>query len=120
MSIGIFYPFLYDTVQLCISGCADYFKDAWNWTDFIYQYTGILNLILQFLIDHSLTFASKITMILVLLLQLIKSFFFLRISSSFAYLVTLIRNVFYDLRIFLAFFAILIVMFSLIIGVMGW
>lgn len=58
-------------------------------------------------------------MTLVLLLALIKSLFFLRIFDSLSYLVTLLRSVIYDLRIFMLFYGILMFMFSLIIGVLG-
>lgn len=58
-------------------------------------------------------------MIIVLLLALVKSLFFLRIFDSLSYLVTLLRNVIYDLRIFMVFYGILMFMFSLIIGVLG-
>ena len=56
----------------------------------------------------------------VLLLALIKTMFFLRIFDNLSYLVTLIRNVIYDLRLFMIFYLILIFMFSLIFGVMGF
>lgn len=58
-------------------------------------------------------------MTIVLLLALIKSLFFLRIFDSLSYLVTLLRSVIYDLRIFMLFYGILMFMFSLIIGVLG-
>ena len=58
-------------------------------------------------------------MTIVLILALIKSLFFLRIFDSLSYLVTLLRSVIYDLRIFMLFYAILMFMFSLIIGVLG-
>lgn len=59
-------------------------------------------------------------MSLVLLLALVKSLFFLRIFDNLSYLVTMIRSVIYDLRIFLIFYIILIFMFSLVMGVLGF
>ena len=53
-------------------------------------------------------------------MALIKTMFFLRIFDNLSYLVTLIRNVIYDLRLFMIFYLILIFMFSLIFGVMGF
>ena len=55
-----------------------------------------------------------------LLLALVKTLFFLRIFDNLSYLVTLIRSVIWDLRIFMCFYLIMIFMFSLIMGVMGW
>lgn len=43
MCVGIAYPWAYDTIQLCRSGL-EYFKDAWNWTDIVFQYSGIVNI----------------------------------------------------------------------------
>lgn len=59
-------------------------------------------------------------MSLVLLLALAKSLFFLRIFDNLSYLVTMIRCVFYDLRVFLIFYIILVFMFSLVMGVLGF
>ena len=59
-------------------------------------------------------------MTIVLLMALFKTFFFLRISDTLAYLVTLIRTCIVDLKIFLLFYVILIYMFALIVGVLGW
>ena len=61
----------------------------------------------------------KVVMILVILIALLKTFFFMRIVMSFSYIVTMIINVVYDLRVFLLFFSILIVMFSAIFDVIG-
>ena len=59
-------------------------------------------------------------MCIVLLLAMIKTMFFLRIFDNLSYLVTLIRSVIYDLRIFMLFYIILLFMFSQILGVLGY
>ena len=41
--VGIFYPWVYDLVQLIRSGFVEYFSDPWNYVDFIYIYGGIAN-----------------------------------------------------------------------------
>jgi len=48
-----------------------------------------------------------------------KTFFFMRIVSSFSYIVTMIINVVYDLKVFLLFFTILIIMFSAVFDVIA-
>ena len=58
-------------------------------------------------------------MIMVVFMIMIKTFFFLRIFSSLSYIVTMLRTVIYDLRIFLLFYAILTILFSLMIGILG-
>jgi len=64
--------------------------------------------------------SCTVSMTIVLLMALFKTFFFLRISDTLAYLVTLIVNCIVDLKIFLLFYVILIYMFALIVGVLGW
>jgi uncharacterized Tic20 family protein len=66
-----------------------------------------------------LALTSKIVMIIVVLVGLIKTFFFMRIVKSFSYIVTMIQSVVIDLRVFLLFFAILILKFSMIFDVIA-
>jgi hypothetical protein len=80
---------------------------------------GIANIVFQFM-DEPAHLSCTISMSLVLLLALMKSLFFLRIFDNLSYLVTMIRSVIYDLRIFLIFYIILISMFSLVMGVLGF
>ena len=61
-----------------------------------------------------------ISICIVLILGLIKTLFYLRIFDNMSYMVTLLRQVVYDLQIFLIFFLILIFFLSLIIGVLGF
>jgi hypothetical protein len=58
-------------------------------------------------------------MTIILIQQIIKSFFFLRIFETLSYIVTMINQVIYDLRIFLLFYGILIYFFSLVFAVVG-
>lgn len=58
-------------------------------------------------------------MMIILLLGLIKTFFFLRLYDILSPIVTMITNVIYDLRIFLLFYGILTFLFSLMLGILG-
>jgi hypothetical protein len=58
-------------------------------------------------------------MTVILLMQILKSFFFLRIFMWLSYIVTMINTVVYDLRVFALFFVILIVLFSMVFAVIG-
>lgn len=62
---------------------------------------------------------TKTILIIVIFLLLIKTFFFMRIFRSFSYIVTMIINVVIDLQVFLLFFTILVVMFSLVFDVLN-
>ena len=58
-------------------------------------------------------------MIFIILLAIIKTFFYLKIFGALSPIVTMLTNVIYDLRIFMLFYIILIVLFSLLLGVLG-
>lgn len=56
---------------------------------------------------------------LVVVLLIVKTFFFLRIRESFTPIVIMLTNVIYDLRIFLMFYTILLFIFSMMFSVIG-
>jgi hypothetical protein len=58
-------------------------------------------------------------MLAVIILALMKIFFYMRIVEKFSPIVTMLQRVVYDLRIFLLFYFILILLFSLLLGVLG-
>jgi len=58
-------------------------------------------------------------MTIIFIQQIIKSFFYLRIFRSLSFLVTMIYTVIADLKVFLLFFTILIVLFAQIFAVLG-
>lgn len=62
---------------------------------------------------------SKILSINVVILALSKTFFFLRIFEDLSPIVTMLTNVIIDLKVFLLFYTILIILFSLLIGILG-
>ena len=57
-------------------------------------------------------------MLLVALMMLIKTFFYLRIFKELSFLVSMLKQVFYDLKVFLSFYCILIFMFALILAIL--
>ena len=61
----------------------------------------------------------KILMITIILLAVMKTFFYLKIFGSLSPIVTMLTNVIYDLKVFMFFYIILIVLFSLLLGVLG-
>ena len=58
-------------------------------------------------------------MIIITVVCLLKTFFFMRIVKSFSYIVTMIISVVADLKVFMLFFFILIIMFSMIFNVIS-
>ena len=51
-------------------------------------------------------------MIMVILLAIVKTFFYLRVFESLSYIVTMLKNVIYDLRVFLIFYFMVILWFK--------
>jgi hypothetical protein len=64
-------------------------------------------------------FRNKILMTIILLMQILKSFFYLRIFQWLSYIVTMIYTVVSDLKVFGLFFTILILLFSMVFAVLG-
>ena len=78
LAIGILYPAGYDISQMLRVGLSDYLADVWNYSDLLYIWSSVANVILQNVLDP-FSIACKIVMIIIFLLCLVKTFFFLRI-----------------------------------------
>ena len=109
--IGMLYPWLYDLAQMIRDGPKEYFADLWNWADFVYIYGSLINILIQNFVGPY-EVVTEILMSVIVVLLIVKTFFFLRIRTSFTPIVIMLTNVIYDLRIFLFFYMILIFMFS--------
>ena len=75
--ICLIYPLLYDGTQMHKQGIT-YYQDPWNYIDILHISMGYINVYFQ-MFNGTWQIDSKIVMILVILLALIKTFFFLRI-----------------------------------------
>jgi len=125
--LAVVYPAWYDTAQLWNSGWRVYFSELQNYSDLIYIYGSILNVILQNISSSggdnpnsvSFSFFNKLLMTIILSQQVIKTFFFLKTVNSISYIVTMLTTVIYDLRIFLMVYGILLFFASLIFAVLG-
>lgn len=111
------YPVFYDGTQMVKQGM-EYFTDPWNYVDMIHITMGYANVACQWSVG-TWELPSKIVIIIVVLVCLLKTFFFMRIVQKFSYIVTMITMVIGDLKVFMIFFVILIFMFSLIFDVIS-
>ena len=84
----------------------------------VYVIGSILNIIFQIYRDPH-DFWTKFFMILIQILQIHKTFHFLRIFTRLSSIVTMIADVFSDLKVFLMFYYILIILFSMTFAVLG-
>ena len=102
------------------NGVLDYFGDTGNWIDLVYIVSSILMSQLHDNPDIGPYFwFSKLLMIIVAILAIRRTFTLLRIFKVLSPIVTMLNNVIWDLRIFLTFYMILVVLFSLVYGVIG-
>jgi len=100
------------------AGWRNYFKELGNYSDMIYVWGSVVNVILQ-KSGNPQDFVNKLFMTIILVQQIYKTFFFLRIFEKLSYIVTMISKVIFDLRVFLLFYAILLFLFSMIFAVIG-
>ena len=118
LMMGIIYPASYDLLQFYRGGVAEYFSDIYNYADMLYIYGSLANSILQ-LIYGPQEIILKVLMLLLVCLLITKTFFFLRMFETLTPIVVMITTVIYDLRIFMLFYTILILLFSQIFSVIG-
>ena len=64
-------------------------------------------------------FHNKVLITIILMQQIMKTFFYLRIFDALSYIVTMIFTVVNDLQAFLIFFFILVFNYSMIFAVIG-
>ena len=100
------------------AGPAEYLSDPQNYADLLYIYGSVANIFIQLRLGP-FHIVSKIFMVIIVLLLISKTFFFLRIFPTLTPIVVMIQNVIYDLRIFLFFYLILIALFCQIFGILG-
>jgi len=108
--VGILYQTLYDLMQAGKVGFG-YLANPYNYSDLAYVYGSIANGILQITMGPA-HISSKIVMCIIVVLLITKTFFFLRIFPSLTPIVVMLSEVIFDLKVFLFFYAILILLFS--------
>ena len=116
--LGILYPFLYELVQVYQIGFSDYLTDLGNYVDLVYILGSILMTAVH-IVTSPYEWYSKYLMSLIVFLAIRRTFNFLRIFKALSPIVTMLNNVIWELRIFMTFYAILCVLFSLWYGVLG-
>ena len=117
MLLLLAYPVQHDGQQLLKEGFY-YFESPWNLVDFAHNALGFANVWCQ-RYNGSLELMSKLTIIALVFTSLVRLFFYMRIIRSFSYIVRMLMSVISDLSVFLVFFAILILMFSLIFDIIS-
>jgi len=99
-------------------GVVNYLSDIGNYIDLLYIWGSIAMSIIHGILTpyHNI---SIILMCLVALLAIRRTFNILRIFTALSPIVTMLSNVIWQLRIFMTFFMIQTLLFSLMLGVLG-
>lgn len=63
--------------------------------------------------------SSKIVLIILIAISLLKTIFYLKVFKAFSYIVTMVISVVYDLQTFITFFVVLITFFSMLFNVVS-
>ena len=69
--------------------------------------------------EDEMNIVRKLLMIFITLMILGKTFFFLRIFSGLIYIVIMLKHVFSDLKVFILFYSIVVLMSSVIFSILG-
>ena len=96
MLMGILYPFIYDSIQLYRVGFVTYFSEFWNYTDILFIWLGLTNIITHYIYDIHRK-ENIYLQVFVILLAIVKTFFFMRVFESLSFIVTKLKRVIYDL-----------------------
>ena len=115
---GIFYPFMYELVQCFKVGVCAYITSFKNWGDMLYIFGSIAMSVAHLVLDP-FRLVSKVIMIAVIMLSIVRTFKFMRIFSSFSPIVTMLQQVVIDLQQFMLFYTILLLLFSVLWGALG-
>ena len=96
----------------------DYLTDIGNYFDIVYIWGSLGMIILHMTYDAKAWFCRAM-MIIVIVLSVRRTFAYLRIFHLYTPIITMLSGVFYDLRIFLAVYFILITLLALVYEVLG-
>jgi hypothetical protein len=69
--------------------------------------------------NGTMAIESKLVMIIVIFVTMMKTFDAMRVILSYSYIVTMIKSVIYDLRVFLTFYIIMIISLSMMFDVVA-
>lgn len=91
--LSLIYPCIYDMMQLKIQGTRVYLSDKWNYCDQIHIWGGFINVVTHLgWVETDIKFKETLLIVLCVIM-LLKSFFFLRIFRSSSQLVMMMIKV---------------------------
>lgn len=88
-----------------------YLEDGWNFIDVLAVTASTLNLFMQLIMGHR-HLSCKVIMIFIIYLVIMKTFYFIRIFPTITPIVVMLGKVTYELKEFMLFFLIKILILS--------
>ena len=116
-AVLLMYPLFYELGQLC-KGIGAYFASGDNVVDMFHVTMGFLTVYTQWQLG-TWSIVSRTVLILTIWVTMLKTFSMMRVILSYSYIVTMLREVTYDLRVFMSFFVILIFCLSMIFDIIA-
>ena len=87
--LGVLYPIFYETRQAYMGGVCAYLTEAQNYVDIVYIVASLTNVVLANTMSP-FNFANKVLLVIIFLMQIIRTFNVLRIFDWLSYIVTMI------------------------------
>lgn len=87
--LGVLYPIWYETRQAYMGGVREYLTDGQNYVDIIYILASLTNVVLANTMSP-FNFMNKLLLVIIFLMQIIRTFNVLRIFDWLSYIVTMI------------------------------
>ena len=116
---GVIYAIIYEAMNILRQGLCKYFSNLGNIYSWFYIISTLLTTWFHYF-SHPFTIEAKASMVFSLFLVTDRTFKFMSIFESFSPICVMITKVVWDLKIFLLFYIILISMFSIVAGVIGY
>lgn len=116
-AICLVYPIIF-TIASLIRNKLEYFKGVRNYLDVIHIVGGYYSIYSQIYYGPE-SLGAKVVLISECILSLVKNFEVLKINDQFSPIVTMIANVFIDLNVFLIYFLIQVIAFTMTFSVIS-
>ena len=117
--VPVSYPLMYESLQAFNGGILEYLSDGGNYVDMTYIFGSVAMSFVHYA-EGPHIWPSRLLMALVCMLAIRRTFHILKIFKNFSPIITMILEVFAGLTAFGTVFLVMILLFSLNLGVIGW
>jgi len=118
LAIVLIYPLGYDGAQLIKEGPKQYLNSPRNFIDAFHILGGYLNIVMQYYLEPK-ELACQALLCFLIGIMLYKLVTFFRVFRSFSVITTMIMTCIADLRVFMAFFMVVLIFFAACFNTLG-